>query len=188
MKSRGRLLDILKSYRRFWIVCGVLLVVNVLFYFFFISPATRKTGQLQNQFQVVRKQVSEQRKQQAAVDQYQSMVQTWRDFEQDLPGKIEFPERIQQLKQILSRYGLASEDLSFRSEPVKDENLVRFAATFRTSGQYADFKRFISELQALPGLICIHKLELRQPGGDKPLEMDLELAAYFRNDNLPVKQ
>jgi len=187
MKSHGRLLDIIKSYRLFWIICGALLLVNVLFYFFYIAAESRKSGQLQNEFQTARKKVSEQRKLQAEIDQFQSMSQAWTAFEEGLPGKIQFPERIQQLKQIIARYRLASEDLSFRSDPIKDENLVRFATTFETTGQYADFKRFIGELQAMPGLFCIHKLELRQPDPEKPLEMDLELAVYFRDDNRPSK-
>jgi Tfp pilus assembly protein PilO len=188
MKSRGRLFDILKSYRLFWTIGGALLLVNVLFSFFYISSESQKIGQLQNQFQVERKKVSELRKRQAEIDQFQSMSKAWKDFEESLPGKIQFPEQIQRLKQILTRYGLPSEDLSFRSDPVKDENLVRFATTFRTTGQYGDFKRFISELQALQGLFCIHRIELRQPGDEKPLEMDIDLAAYFRGDNGPSKQ
>lgn len=188
MKSRGRLFDIIKSYRLFWIICGALLLVNVLFYFFVITAESRKSGELQNEFQVARKKVSELRKRQAEVDQFRSMSQAWLAFEESLPGKIQFPEGIQQLKKIITRYRLSSEDLSFRSDAVKDENLVRFATTFKTSGQYADFKRFIGELQAMPGLFCIHKLELRLPGDEKPLEMDIELAAYFRDDNKPSKQ
>lgn len=188
MKSRGRLLDIIKSYRLFWIICGALLLVNVLFYFFYIAAESGKIGQLQNQFQAERKKVSELRKLQAEIDQFQSMLQAWTAFEESLPGKIQFPERIQQLKQILTRYRLASEDLSFRSDPVKDENLVRFSTTFQTAGQYADFKRFIGELQAMQGLFCIRRLELRQPDGEKPLEMGIDLAAYFRDDNRPSKQ
>jgi Tfp pilus assembly protein PilO len=188
MKSRGRLLDIIKSYRLFWVICGALLLVNVLFYFVYISAESRKIGQLQTQFQAERKKVSELRKRQAEIDQFKSALKAWTAFEESLPGKIQFPERIQQLKQILSRYRLASDDLSFRSEPIKDENLVRFTTTFQTTGQYDDFKRFIAELQTMPGLFCIRRIELQQPGDDKPLEMEIDLAAYFRDDNRPSNQ
>ena len=188
MKSRGRLFDILKSYRLFWIVCGGLFLANVVVYVFFIGTASQKTGQLQSRFQAERKKVSEQRKRQAEIDQFHAMQKDWLTFEDSLPGKIQFPERIQQLKQVLNRYRLVSEDLSFRSEPMKNDNLVRFATTFKASGQYSDFKRFIGELQALPGLICIHRIEFRQGDDDKPLMMDLELSAYFRDDNRTTQQ
>jgi Tfp pilus assembly protein PilO len=187
MKSRGRLIDIIRSYRLFWIVCGVLFLANVFFYAVFVTAESGQTAQLQNRFQAERKKVSELRKQQAAIEEFHSMQQSWAAFEKSLPGKIQFPERIQQLKQILSRYQLTSEDLSFRSDPVKEENLVRFTTTFRTSGEYADFKHFIGDLQGMPGLFCIHRLDLRQPDGNKPLEMELELSAYFRDDNKPLK-
>ena len=82
MKSRGRLFDILKSYRLFWVIGGTLLLVNVLFYFLYISSESRKIGQLQNQFQVERKKVSELRKRQAEIDQFQSMLQAWTAFEE----------------------------------------------------------------------------------------------------------
>lgn len=182
MKSRGRLIDILRSYRLFWIVCGVLFVVNMLFYAVFVASESRQVTALQNRFQAERKKVSEQRKQRAAVQAFRSMQANWTAFEELLPGKIQFPERVQQLKETLNRYQLGSEDLAFRSDPAKEENLVRFTTTLRTTGEYGDFKRFIGDLQAMPGLFCIHRLDVRRPEGDKPLEMELELSAYFRDD------
>ena len=187
MKSRGRLIDIIKSYRPFWIVCGILLLGNILFYAFFVASGSNQTAQLQNRFQAERKKVSDLRKQQAAVREFQSMQEDWTAFEDLLPGKIAFPERIQQLKQMLNRYRLKSEDLSFKSDPAKEENLVRFTTTLRTSGEYDDFKHFIGDLQDMPGLFCIQRLDLRQPEGGKPLVMELELSAYFRDDRKTPK-
>jgi len=182
MKSRGRLIDIIRSYRLFWMVCGVLFLVNMLFYGFFVASESRRVTQLQNRFQAERKKVTEQRKQRAAIQDFQSMQAAWTAFEAFLPGKIQFPERVQQLKQILNQYRLISEDLSFRSDPVKEEDLIRFTTTLRASGEYSDFKRFIADLQVMPGLFCIHRMDVRQPEGGKPLEMELELSAYFRDD------
>ena len=187
MKSPGHLIDIVKAHRLFWVACGVLLLANILFYAFFVASGSSQSAQLQNRFQVERKKVSELRKQQAAFREFQSMQEAWSDFETLLPEKIAFPERIQQLKQMLNRYRLQSEDLSFKSDPVKEENLVRFTTTLRTSGEYGDFKLFIGDLQALPGLFCIQRLDLRQPEGGKPLEMEMELSAYFRDDRKAPK-
>ena len=186
MKSRGRLIDILRSYRLFWMVCGVLLLANMLYYGFFIASESRRVTQLQNRFQTERKKVSEQRKQRAAIQDYQSMQEAWTAFEEFLPGKIQFPERVQKLKQMLNQYRLASGDLSFRSEPVKEEGLIRFTTTLQASGEYIDCKRFIADLQAMPGLFCIHRMDVRQPEDGKPLEMELELSAYFRDDRKPL--
>ena len=180
MKPRGRLFDIIRSYRIFWIVCSVLLLANILFYAVFIASGSSQTTLLQNRFQAKRKEVMALRKQQAAIREFQSMQKAWTAFESFLPGKIAFPERIQQLRQMLNRYRLSAEDLSFRADPDKEQNLVRFTTTLRISGEYGDFKRFIGDLQAMPGLLCIHKLEIRQPRDGKPLEMELDLSAYFR--------
>jgi Tfp pilus assembly protein PilO len=182
MKSRGRLFDIIRSYHIFWITCGVLLLANIFFYAVFIASGSNQTTQLQNRFQAERKKVMELRKQQAAIQEFQSMQKAWSAFEGFLPGKIAFPERIQQLKQMLNNYRLSAEDLSFRADPDKEQNLVRFSTTLRISGAYGDFKRLIGDLQAMPGLLCIRRLEIQQPKGAKPLEMDLELSAYFRDD------
>jgi len=182
MKSRSRLFDMIGSYRLFWVVGGIVFLANILFYAFFVASGASHTTQLQNRFKAEREKVMELRKQQAAIQEFQSMQKAWTAFEDYLPGKIAFPERIQQLKQMLNRYGLRSEDLSFRSDPVKDQNLVRFTTTLRTSGEYGNFKRFIGDLQAMPGLFCINRLDLRQPENGSALEMELELSAYFRND------
>ena len=182
MKSRGRLFDIIRSYRVFWIICGVLLLANMLFYAVFIASGSGQTTQLQNRFQAERKKVMELRKQQAAIREFQSMQKAWTAFENFLPGKIAFPERIQQLRQMLNRYRLSAEDLSFRADPDKEQNLVRFTTTLRISGEYGDFKRFIGDLQAMPGLLCIHRLEIGQPKDGKPLGMELKLSAYFLDE------
>jgi Tfp pilus assembly protein PilO len=183
MKSRGRLIDIIRSYRRFWIGCGLLFLANLLFYVFFVAAESSKTAQLQNRFKAERTKVSELRKRQAAIEEYQSMEKAWKAFEESLPAKIQFPERIQQLKEMLQRNRLTSEDLAFQSTPDKEGNLARFTTTLQTSGEYGDFKRFIGDLQGMPGLFCIHRLDFRQPEAGKQLEMELELAAYFRDDN-----
>ena len=186
MKSRGPLIDIIRSYRLFWVICGALFLVNVVFYVFFIATESRKSALLQNQFQVERKKVSELRKKQAAMEEFQVLQQTWTAFEENLPGEIQFPERVQQLKQILNRYRLASEDLSFRSDPLREENLVRFTTLISTSGEYGDFKHFIGDLQAMQGLFCIHRLKFQQPDNDQALKMEMELSAYFRDDRKPA--
>jgi len=187
MKSRSRLIDIIGSYRLFWVVAGIVFLANILFYAFFVASGTSQTTLLQNRFKAEREKVMDLRKEKAAIQEYQSMQEAWTAFEDYLPGKIAFPERIQQLKQMLNSYGLRSEDLSFRSDPVKEQNLVSFTTTLRTSGEYGDFKRFIGDLQAMPGLFCIRRMDLRQPEKGGALEMELELSAYFRDDRKPPK-
>ena len=182
MKPRDRLFDIIRSYRIFWIVCGVLLLANILFYAVFIASGSSRTTLLQNRFQAKRKEVMELRKQQAAIQAFRSMQKTWTAFEDFLPEKIAFPERIQQLRQMLNRYRLSAEDLSFRADPDEKQSLVRFTTTLRASGEYGAFKRFIGDLQAMPGLFCIHRLDIRQPEDGQPLEMELEISAYFRDE------
>ena len=182
MKTRGPLLDIVKSHRLFWMICGGLILANLLFYLFFVTTESRNTALLQTRFQAERKKVSELRKHAAAVDHFHALQASWKAFEDYLPNKIASPERIEQLKRTLGRYQLSTADFAFRSEPVTGGDLVRFATTLQTSGAYGDLKRFIGSLQAMPGLFCIHQLELRKPENGGPLEMTMELSAYFSND------
>lgn len=179
MKTRGPLLEIIKSHRLFGMVCGGLLLANLLFYLFFVTTESRNTARLQTRFQTERKQVSELRKHAAAVDHFQALQASWKAFEDHLPGKTASPERIDQLKRMLGRYNLRTADLAFRSEPVTGSALVRFTTTLQTSGAYGDLKQFIGSLQAMPGLFCIHQLELRKPENGGPLDMTMELSAYF---------
>lgn len=181
MKSREPLIEALKSYRLFWMICGALFLVNLFFYFFFLASQSGKTARLHSQFQAEREKVTELRKRQADVDRFRALQTAWQAFAESLPAKIQFPERIQALNQLLGQNQLNAADLSFRSEPMIDANLVRFSTALQTSGSYAAVKRFIAELQAMEGLFCIHKLEFRR-SGDRLLEMDMELSAYFRNE------
>ena len=179
MTPRSPLLDIIKSHHLFWMVCAGLFVVNLLFYLFFVTTESGKAAQLQTRFQAERKTVSELRKRQAAIEHFTALKASWNAFEETLPAKIQSPERIDQLKQILNRHRLTAEDLSFRSEPVSGAPLVRFSTTFETSGRYEAFKRFIGDLQTMPGLFCIHQLEIGQAGNGGSLEMTMALSAYF---------
>jgi Tfp pilus assembly protein PilO len=185
MKSSGPLIDIIKSQRLFWIICGGLLLVNLLFYLFFITTQSRQIAQLQARFQTERKRVSEMRLRQAARDQFQTLRASWEAFEAGLPGKTQSPERIQRLKQILNQYQLDTADLSFRSETLPEERLVRFTTAFQTSGSYEALKRFIGDLQSLQGLFCVHNLDLQQKESGTPIDMTMELSAYFSEQNEP---
>lgn len=187
MRSRSRLFDIIKSHRLFWMVCAGLFLVNLLFYLFFVTTESGKTAQLQTRFQAERKKVSELRKRQAEIEHFAALQASWNAFEESLPNKMQSPERIEQLKQLLNRHQLVAGDLSFRAEPAAEENLVRFTTIFKTSGPYEALKRFIGGLQSMPGLFCIHQLELRQTKTGGPLEMTMTLSAYFSTEGTATK-
>lgn len=183
MKARGRLSDIIKSHRLFWVICGVLLLLNLVFYLSYVTTESHRIAQLQTRFQAERKKVSSLRKQEAAIDHHKALQASWQAFEKSLPGKIQSPERIEQLKQLLGQYRLATDDLAFRSEPVSGADLVRFTTALRASGAYGDVKRFIGALQGMQGLFCIRQLELQQVETGGRLEMSMELSAYFSEKN-----
>jgi hypothetical protein len=87
----------------------------------------------------------------------------------------------------------ASAKVSFHTgtydhDPVRDSRLTKVTGVITLTGNYADVRRFLYELETSQEFIVIEKVGLSQASNTQanaPLEVNLSVATYFLTEGLP---
>lgn len=177
----SQMLDLLKAHKNYWLLCGGLLVANLLFYMLFIAGEIEQIDRLQQRHQAQRKSLTEIRQLQLRAANYADGQKAWQAFLETIGNKITFPDRLNDLETLFRRHNLNPSGLTFKSEKVAGLPLVRFVSAIKTEGNYADLKALLNGIRQLPGLFCIERLAINKNRKASTLVMQMNLAAYFRD-------
>ncbi|HEX5070919.1 MAG TPA: GspMb/PilO family protein [Vicinamibacterales bacterium] len=78
---------------------------------------------------------------------------------------------------------------SYDHDPVRDSRLTKVKGEITLSGDYANVRRFLYELETSQEFIVIEKVQLSQPNaaaqGNSQLEVALTVATYYLTEPLP---
>jgi len=177
----NQIIEHLWRYKRFWWFCAALVLLNGLFFMFYGAGETQRIAELQKRYKLERQKVSELRKSQARAQRYALDAAALDTFMGNLDPKIMFPERIKALERLFKSHGLNPAAMTFKSEALPDQSLVRFVSSLQLTGPYPALKSVLNGLQTLPGLFCIDKLSIENTADGQSLTMALEISAYFRD-------
>ena len=177
----SQLVDWLKTHKKFWLLCGGLLVANLIFHLVFVNSEVAQVNALRKSYQTGRKALTEKRKAQQRALHFAESQKAWHAFLDGVDHKIHFPERLNELKRLFRRHQLDPGDLAFKSEPVSGLPLVRFVSAIETTGDYDDLKALLNGIRLLPGLFYIERLSIDKDRQAGILVMKLEVAAYFND-------
>lgn len=94
-------------------------------------------------------------------------------------------KQLQQLHQLATRHGLQLTRADYRSEPVKELALQRFAARFTLQGSYAQQRQFLHALLSeLPNL-AVQRISLEKAAGaPEAMSAVVDVRLYYRPDNV----
>ncbi|MDJ0855294.1 MAG: hypothetical protein QNI89_14265 [Desulfobacterales bacterium] len=181
------IIDLLKSHRNYWLLCGGLVLVNLFLYLFWVTGAHDQIERLQESYQTQRNNLKTSRKHQLEAARYAEHQKAWQQFMETVDNKIIFPERLNALEALFRRNNLDPKGLSFRSERVNGLPLVRFVSTIKISGDYDNLKALLNGIRQIPGLFCIEDLAITKDRKAGQLIVKMDLVAYFR-ENTPSKE
>ena len=177
----SQLIDWLKAHKKFWLLCGGLLLANLIFHLVFVNKDIEQVNALRKSYQAGRKALTEKRKMQLQARHYAESQKAWQLFLDDVDHKIHFPDRLNELKMLFRRHQLNPGELVFNAEPVDGLPLVRFVSAIQTSGDYEDLKALLNGIRLLPGLFYIERLSIDKDRQAGTLVMKMEVAAYFND-------
>ena len=177
----SQLFDWLKVRKKFWLLCGGLLLANLVFYFVFVNSDIEQVNVLRQSYQAGRKALTEKRKTQQRARNYAESQKAWQTFIDGVDHKIHFPDRLNELKMLFQRHQLNPGELVFNAEPVAGLPLVRFVSAIETSGDYDNLKALLNGIRRLPGLFHIERLSIDKDRQAGTLVMKMEVAAYFND-------
>ena len=177
----SQLIDWLKAHKKFWLLCGGLLLGNLIFHLVVVNSSIEQVNVLRKNYQDGRKALTEKRKLQRQARNYAESQKAWQTFLDAVDHKIHFPDRLNELKMLFRRHQLEPGELVFKSEPVAGLPLVRFVSAIETSGDYDNLKALLNGIRLLPGLFCIERLSIDKDRQAGTLVMKMEVAAYFND-------
>jgi type IV pilus assembly protein PilO len=184
MRLKEMLEQLWKSYRGSLILLGVLLVLNLLLFTAlqqFIAPrvAEQESRFLQEQAEVrqlLRKQGATAK---SPEQLYVLATQDLAKFQQAVPDYQEFTALIEELLVLSSRANLNITQISYRSEELPENLLLKFDLNFNVAGDYKQIKKFIHSLEQSVRLIAIKQISLQSADNDG-VSLRLSLETFFR--------
>ena len=99
-------------------------------------------------------------------------------FHQTIPPYQEFTALIEELLVLSNDAELNIEQISYRSEMMKDSPLLKLDLNFSVSGNYADIKKFVYSLEQSVRLLAIKQISL-QSESSEAVNVRLSLETYF---------
>jgi Tfp pilus assembly protein PilO len=100
-------------------------------------------------------------------------------FRQAIPPYAEFSGLIEELLVLSSRARLEIDQISYRSEMLKDTPLLQYRLDFNVSGRYEQLKRFIHALEQSRRLLVIRQISLQESDAEG-VSLRLSIESYFR--------
>ena len=94
--------------------------------------------------------------------------------------KKEFARFIGDLFETANNNTLTVGAITYKPEPIKDENLLAYSIGLNVSGKYAAIKSFIADMERLRAIAVINNISLNGKATEKSVDMRLQLTAYFR--------
>ncbi len=179
-------IDLLKSHRHYWLLCCGLVLMNLFFYFFWVTGERDQIDRLQKQYQTQRNDLKETRKRQLQATRFADHQKAWQQFLEAVDNKIAFPDRMNALEVLFRRNNFDPAGLNFKSERVTGLPLVRFVSTVEAAGDYDNIKALLNGIRQIPGLFCIERLSITKDRKAGRLIVKMELAAYFGGASLPA--
>jgi type IV pilus assembly protein PilO len=184
MRLREILEQLWKSQRGLLVLLGVLLVLNLLFFTAlqqFIVPrvAEQESRFLQEQTEV-RQLLHKQGALAKSPEQlYVLASQDLSRFQQAVPDYQDFTGLIEELLVLSNRANLNITHISYRSEELPENLLLKFDLNFNVAGDYKQIKKFIHSLEQSVRLIAIKQISLQSADNDG-VNLRLSLETFFR--------
>jgi len=164
-----------------WLVivtCSVILIMNILFYYFFVRSQQDNIARLEKQYSLVRKG-----KVVKGANRLQGLIQARKSldaFMAAVPEESTFPQLVHQVYGMIQKNGLNSSTMAFKPERAGHLSMTRYATSFKVTGTYSQIKHFLAELLDSKSLFCIDGFVLEKKSEGRKVTMTLNLSLYLK--------
>jgi Tfp pilus assembly protein PilO len=113
----------------------------------------------------------------------QADLQLQKFYDEILPADMSAARRMTYLMtdQLASRIGLLQRGRQFSDAAVRDSSLGKLTMALSLSGDYAQIRRFIHDLEMAPDFLVLEHVELSQVEGQaRGIDVNVQIATYYR--------
>ena len=167
----------------------VVLIANVAVYLLVVYPLSQKVASGEQDATAATLALNNARRDYAnaratVAGKSQADAELQRFYEDVLPPDLSGARRITFLpiEQMAQQANLQLRRGGFEMSTIRDSSLSRFAQTAVLTGEYADIRRFIHQLETRPEFVVIENVDLSQGemDGSGSITVTLQIATYYR--------
>jgi hypothetical protein len=157
-----------------------LLVANGVVFAFLVLPAHRQQQEQEQQVLDVQRRIRTLQREGESSEAVLAAFREVDEFGQGFPSRTALMGVIGQLPRLARSLGVDAPTVDYRPAEVKDAGLMKVTVTMMVEGTYGKIRRYLYELEAMRRNLVIERLMLRDPKGTSDLQVQLQLAVYFR--------
>ena len=166
--------------RWLWRAAVGLLLVNGLVLALLVLPARHQRVQQENQLLDLQRRIRTVKREGESGEVFLATVREVEEFTQGYPPRAELLGLIGRLTKLARSLAVEVPAVDYRPSEVKEAGLTKVTLLRGVEGNYGKIRRLLYELEGMRRYLVIERVSLRDPRGTSELEMQLQLAAYFR--------
>jgi Tfp pilus assembly protein PilO len=180
---------VLREHRRLVVPLSIALLVNVLVYFFLVSPLARRVANIAERDAAAERTLLAAKKEHATANatltgKDKATQELARFYKDVLPRDLASARRLTHVRvpQIARRFNVEFYSATV-SPPARerDSNLMRYTSKLEFAGRYRDIRNFIHQLETAPEFVVIDDVSLSEEYDEGGLlEMTLQLSTYYQ--------
>lgn len=174
---------VFRTYRIFWALMVVGVLVNLLYYGVVILEKRTRINGLKAQYMRERKQVGRVDKKNGEVQQFLAAREDLQAFRSRLPEEWDVDTVAEAVDQLILRNDLNGNIVELTPKGIVDFFLLKYTADVQARGVFSNLKQMLADVQNLPYLLCIEGLSFQNMvGKEGRVEISLKLSTFFRGN------
>lgn len=167
---------------RLLILALALLVLNFAFFFLTILPTRRTVRAHAATVQDLQARLQSLRHEQQQQQVLESLLKRMDQFRNEIPPHGAIVQMVRRVTDQAGKLHLSVPSVKYHPLEVKEEPLVKLTVQMELQGKYTAIRRFLYEMEGLQNPLVIEKLVLTSQQGMDRLSLQLEMAAYFLDE------
>lgn len=160
-------------------VCFFLILINLLFYNYFVSIQQDEMYQQREHY--FKKRDAGKGNVSNKNLQYANALKALKIFKKELPSSSLFADSIDKLNRVFHRDSLTISKMLFKVSKADSLGLFKCSTTLTISGNYLELKKVLADMQKEDEIFCVEELSFKKHlGGQSQIDMVLTIATYFK--------
>jgi len=166
--------------RWLWRVALGLLLANGLVLALLVLPARHQRVQQENHLLDLQRRIRAVKREGESSEVFLTTVRQVEEFARGYPTRAELVGLIGRLTKLARSLSVEVPTVDYKPSEVKEAGLTKVTLLMAVEGTYGKIRRFLYDLEGMRRYLVIERVSLRDPRGTSELQMQLQLAIYFR--------
>lgn len=166
--------------RRLWRTTLVLVLANGLVLALLVLPARDQRLRQENQLLDLQRRIRTLQREGQSSEVLLTTLRQVEEFGRGYPRRGDLVGVIGRLTRLAQSLAVKAPAVEYQQANVKEAGLTKITLLMGVEGTYKMIRRFLYELEGMRRHLVIERVSLKDPKGTSELQVQLQLAVYFR--------